>query len=425
MVTTPLGTASAPGFLYGLAPTITSFTPTSGATFASITITGTNFTGATAVSFGGVGAQSFTVNSSTSITATVWLGASGSVSVTAPGGTASLAGFTYIPPAPTIISFSPQNGVSGTLVTISGTNFTGATAVSFGGVATSSFTVVGPSLITATVGGGASGSVSITTAGGTASQAGFTFIQPVITSFTPTSGAAGTTITITGTNLTGATVVSFGGMAASSFTVVNATTITAVVGAGTSGSVSVTTPNGTATLAGFVFIPAPVISSFTPTNAVTGGTVTITGTNFTNASAVSFAGTPASSFIVVSSTTITAVVGSGASGSVNVTTPGGTATLAGFTYTIVTSTGGPSGGNSKDLVIYPNPAHDILVVRHPAAAKEAEMKWIDITGRTVKRLPVARSTTETTVNIAELARGIYKLLWTDGKKQLRQTIVVL
>src|SRR5262249_26267826 len=42
--------------------------PTSGGT--SVTITGTNFSGATAVSFGGNAAASFTVNSATQITAT-------------------------------------------------------------------------------------------------------------------------------------------------------------------------------------------------------------------------------------------------------------------------------------------------------------------------------------------------------------------
>ena len=77
----------------------------------------------------------------------------------------------------------------------------------------------------------------------------------------------------------------------------------------------------------------PTITSFTPTSAATGATVTITGTNFTGATAVSFGGTVATSFNVVSATSITAVVSSGASGSVSVTTTGGTASLAGFTYT--------------------------------------------------------------------------------------------
>jgi hypothetical protein len=78
------------------APIITSFTPASAGPGTTVTITGTNFTGATAVSFGGMAAASFAVNSATEITAVLAAGASGSVSVTTPGGTASLAGFTYI-----------------------------------------------------------------------------------------------------------------------------------------------------------------------------------------------------------------------------------------------------------------------------------------------------------------------------------------
>jgi hypothetical protein len=76
----------------------------------------------------------------------------------------------------------------------------------------------------------------------------------------------------------------------------------------------------------------PTVSSFSPTSASKGATITITGTNFTGATAVSFGGTAAISFTVVSSTSITAVVAGGSSGNVSVTTPGGTASLAGFTY---------------------------------------------------------------------------------------------
>jgi hypothetical protein len=71
------------------APTITSFSPTSGPVGATVTINGTNFTGATSVKFNGVSAT-FIVNSATKITATVPTGATtGTVSVTTPGGTAT------------------------------------------------------------------------------------------------------------------------------------------------------------------------------------------------------------------------------------------------------------------------------------------------------------------------------------------------
>lgn len=80
--------------------------------------------------------------------------------------------------------------------------------------------------------------------------------------------------------------------------------------------------------------PAPTITGFLPTSAIAGATVTITGTNFNNASIVQFGGTNAASFVVNSPTQITAVVGAGASGNVTVTTPGGTANLAGFTFAV-------------------------------------------------------------------------------------------
>src|SRR5207247_1195074 len=75
--------------IVGSAPAITSFTPASGPVGTSVTISGTNFTGATTVTFNGVSA-SFTVTSATTIQATVPTGATtGPLSVTTPGGTAT------------------------------------------------------------------------------------------------------------------------------------------------------------------------------------------------------------------------------------------------------------------------------------------------------------------------------------------------
>jgi len=424
-VTTPSGTAQRAWFTFVAGPpTITSFTPTSGGNGTSITITGTNFSEVTAVSFGGTNASSFTVINSSTITAIVAAGASGSVTVTTLGGTASLSGFTFIA-APTITSFTPASGGNGTSITITGTNFTGATVVTFGGSAASSFTVVNTTTITAVVGSGTSGNVSITTPGGTSSLAGFTFIAaPTITSFTPTSAASGATVTITGTNFTGTTVVSFGGTAASSFTVVNATTITAVVGSGTSGNINVTTPGGTVSRSGFTFIPTPTISSFTPTVGGVGATITITGTNFTGATAVSFGGTSATSFVVVNSTTITAVIGTGATGNITVTTPGGTATLGGFTFNAVTGIGGPGSINSKELIVNPNPAKDFLIVKHPSSNKSTELNFFDILGRKVKTVLPIRNSNKTDVILNYITPGIYTIVWSDGNRVLSRIFVV-
>jgi hypothetical protein len=166
------------------APTITSFTPTSGNVGTSVTITGTNFTGATAVSFNNTNATTFNVESATSITATVPTGATtGRIRVTTAGGTAtSTTDFTVTTPvnAPTITSFTPTSGNVGTSVTITGTNFTGATAVSFNNTNATTFNVESATSITATVPTGATtGRIRVTTAGGTAtSTTDFTVTTP-------------------------------------------------------------------------------------------------------------------------------------------------------------------------------------------------------------------------------------------------------
>jgi hypothetical protein len=157
------------------APTISGFAPTSGSPGTSVTISGTGFSGATAVSFNGA-AASYSVSSDTQITATVPSGAtSGPISVTTGGGSvSSTASFTVTAapaPAPTISSFSPNHGSVGTRVTINGSNFTGATRVAFNGTVAPSFTVSSASQISVTVPSGATtGKIAVTTPGGTATS---------------------------------------------------------------------------------------------------------------------------------------------------------------------------------------------------------------------------------------------------------------
>ena len=252
-------------------------------------------------------------------------------------------------PLPTITSFTPTIGGTGTAVTISGTNLTGTTAVAIGGTAASiTPPTTSATTVTATVGSGSSGTITLTSPGGSATSSGtFTFVPaPTISGFTFTSGSggAGSVVSITGTNFSGTgyttTAVAFGGTPAAAFTAVSATSITATVGSGSNGAVTVTTPGGTASSSGtgsgtFTFIPAPTITSFTPTSGGAGTVVTISGTNLPGPTAVAFCGTPAASFTFNSTAgTISATLANGSSGTITVTTPGGTATSSSiFSYT--------------------------------------------------------------------------------------------
>jgi hypothetical protein len=163
-VTTPEGTSGAdPGdrFTYqppGPPPAVTKVSPNkgpaSGAT--TVTITGSHLSGATAVSFGPTEA-SYTVNSSTSITATSPAGTATTVDVivTTPDGTSALTKkdrFKYGKPTVTGVSPSSGSKAGGATVTISGSGFApgNSTAFLFGKTAATSVSCASTSQCTAT-----------------------------------------------------------------------------------------------------------------------------------------------------------------------------------------------------------------------------------------------------------------------------------
>ncbi len=82
------GTSTVPPELY-------SFSPTSGSTGTTITITGKHLSGTASVSFGGTNATSYTVKNDSTLTAVVANGSSGNVVVKTRAGEASLQRFTF------------------------------------------------------------------------------------------------------------------------------------------------------------------------------------------------------------------------------------------------------------------------------------------------------------------------------------------
>jgi hypothetical protein len=237
----------------GPPPTISGFTPTSGSVGTQVTITGSNFTGATSVNFSNNVSASFTVSSDTHISTTVPTGAiTGPISVSTLGGTATSANtFSVSSSPPAISGFSPASGAVGTSVTITGSNFTGASSVTFSSNVSASFTVDSDTQISTTVPSGAiNGPLSVTTLGGTATSSGSFTVNasaPTVSGISPVFGPEGTPVTITGSNFTGASSVKFFNNVTASFTVDSDTQIstTVPVGAAT-GPISVTAPGGSA-----------------------------------------------------------------------------------------------------------------------------------------------------------------------------------
>ena len=305
----------APGTIVAFAaPTVTAVAPSGGPLAGGqiVAITGTGFTGATAVKFDTVDATSYAIVSNTRIVAKVPNGAAAGakiIKVTNADGTNST-GSAYTYGAPTVTSVSPAYADPATekVVTITGTGFLGLTDpgdVLFGVdaaqevfvvsdtqiVATTPDTNVDPGLVEVTV---TRNSVASSTAG-TGSDFLFSDSLPEITSLGATSGAAGSTslpdLVITGTDMFGVRKVNFGPTAVTTGITVNAggTTVTVKPPSRTSGPVDITleTAMGTTTANlntrfNYIATVAPTVSAITPAvlDTATGGSFLVVGTGF-------------------------------------------------------------------------------------------------------------------------------------------------
>lgn len=355
----------------------------------SVTITGTGFTTASTVAFDGVSTTDFTVDSATRITAVTPPGSPGPVTVDVVNavGTGSLAaGYTYLA-APTISAVGPAEGMASATtrpanVTITGTNFSASgNSVTFGG-ASGTIVSESPTSIVATPPANATGGlvdVRVVSPGGsvTATGAYRYILPPVMTvTFSPDAVALNgrTAFTLTVTNPNGVALQNIVlakdnlNLPLFSETVTSrcGTSSTASLNGGISFSGQTLAAGASCTLATeqfafgagtFQFVPGVLTSSGTPTTALAlvgappmpstltiyappsivgispnngplagGQSVTLTGTGFTGATAVTIDGVAATNVTVDSDTSITVTTPPGASAgykAVQVTGPGG------------------------------------------------------------------------------------------------------
>jgi photosystem II stability/assembly factor-like uncharacterized protein len=338
------------------APTLTGVAPATGPAIGgtTVTLTGTGFMAGATVKFDAAVATDVVVASATSITAKTPAHTAGAVSVTVTNPDAQLAfkadAFTYIA-GPTLSSVSPSSGptAGGRAVSLYGTRFLAGATVTFGGVAATGVVVVSATTITATTPPHAAGTVDVVVTNPDSQSAtraaGYSyFAPPTLTGVMPATGSlgGGTAVTLTGSAFRAGVAVRFGGTLATGVVVVSATTITATTPPHAAGAVDVVVTNSdsqSATLAGgFTYGEAPTLTSVMPnTGTTTGGVaITLTGTGFRTGAVVTLGGVPATSVVVVGSTSITAMTPQHAAGAVSVSvtnTDGQSSTLAGaFTY---------------------------------------------------------------------------------------------
>jgi hypothetical protein len=369
------------------APAVAAVSPSSGAASGGtvVTVTGSGFTGASAVTFGGIPGTALAVQSDAQLTVSAPAG-SGTVDVivTTPVGPSPVVAadaFVYedaSPPA--IISVSPATGAAagGTVVTVTGVGFTGASAVRFGSAPATSLTVQSDTQLTATSPPG-SGlvDVSVLTAAGTSATVPtdvFSYLDTLpatVTGVSPANGplAGGTVLTVTGTGFSGASAVHFGATNLGTSLIILSDTVLTVISPTGTGTVdvTVTTPAGTSAAGAsdqFTYSPTPQpqVTAISPSNGPLSGNtlVTVTGTGFTGATAVSFgAGSPGSAVTVQSDTELTVI------------SPAAPAPVAQKDVPVdvtVTGPGGTSPAGSDDQFTYqPPPVTGISPASGPAS----------------------------------------------------------
>jgi hypothetical protein len=320
----------------GPEPYIVSLSTNVGSIGTTITVHGDNFVNGasqpvvTSMTFNGTAASS-SPNGLTARTVTIPNGTTGPITASSPAGTGnSGTNFFYFTPA--ITNFIPSNAPPGTLVTIYGQNFLGASTVLFANGQSANFTVTSNTLLTATVPAAArTGRIFVIAPAGAGQSSNEFLVPPTIGGFTPTNGPVGTVVNIRGTNLFNVSAVTFNGVPATGLVTNNAgTNVTATVAPGTTtGFVVVTAPSGSVTSAVPFYLPPQFNNpAFAPEQGRAGTNVILSGVNLSNATAVTFGGISAV-FSNLSPTTIGAVVpGAALTGPVVVTTPGGQATSA-------------------------------------------------------------------------------------------------
>lgn len=308
-----------------LPPTVSTVTPSSGATSGgtSITIDGANFVSGATVTVGG-NACNVSATTSTSITCTTSAGSAGTVSIVVTNPDAQSATgtnlFSYVP-APTVASISPTSGpaTGGTSVTITGTGFLAGAMVAIGGVSCTSVTVNSSTSVSCTTPSGTAGTADVVVTN-TDSQTGtgvgiYTYNPgPSVSSVSPTSGrtSGGTAITITGTDFSVGSTVTVGGSSCTSAVRVSSTSLTCTTPSGTAGAVDIVVTNAdsqTGIGAGiFTYRAAPTVTSITPTSGDVAGlqNVVIQGTGFYAGASVTIGtSTACTGVTVVNATRIT------------------------------------------------------------------------------------------------------------------------
>jgi len=211
---------------------------------------------------------------------------------------------------PRITSFTPTEGLTGTVIQVRGQDFVDVSSVYFGSVS-ATYSVSSATLMSITVPSGFTAErITISNpVGSSTSSTAFTLkFPPTISSFTPGTSVAYGVVTISGTNLNETSSVTLNGSVLLLQSKTASTVVVQIPAGLTTGRLVVTTPWGSVTSStNLIILPPPTIVSFSPDSGKPLDQIQIIGTNFTDVTDVTINGIVCQ-FTVESSTLITVTV---------------------------------------------------------------------------------------------------------------------
>lgn len=292
------------------APTISAITITS-----SVVVTGTNFTGVTGVSVGGVPVTKYSLNGDTKLSFSRG-SLSGPVTVTN-----SVDSVTSVDTIPAIVPpvwtlVSPPSATEGETITITGTNLDVVTALQCSGNAVPMTAQSATTITFAAPAGLYQCELRMLYAGGAEYPPAVAITPttpPQVDSYSPTSGPTGTQLTLSGARLGLVGAVTVDGISVTTSLNGDQTLYLNVPPSATAGVIKVTSSLGTTTVTPSYTITSSTemrIDLVSPSSAKAGDTITITGANFPNESLTVWfptLGTATATATWVNATTLTVV----------------------------------------------------------------------------------------------------------------------
>jgi RHS repeat-associated protein len=192
--------------------------------------------------------------------------------------------------SPFVTGVSPDLGPTGTVATITGSNFgatQGTSTVNFNGVQSTSVASWSSTQVVATVPSTAPsgpGPVAVTVNSVTSlTNATFTVIKPAISSLTPPAAQVGGTVTLNGSGFgpsQASSTIKFNGTVANVSSWSDSSITVSVPGSATSGPVTVVEDGVTSNGVSFTVLEALTVTALSTSSGAPGSTVTITGTGF-------------------------------------------------------------------------------------------------------------------------------------------------